>query len=1123
MTLILVATLMGGTILLIWPRFIPTAWIETGVRAVVTGVLGRPITIGAVRVTRLGHIRLNEVVIWRDMERSAPLVRWESFDLAVKLLPLLRGKLAVERVSVNQPELFVQLTEEGRPALDLPMASAPAALGLLVGQASVRQGTVTLLNPDASPRLILRHVNFTGRLESLRGPFRFRIAFTVPDADDRAKVELEGTLSLAEGASAPTWEALLGTVSLSLEGLDWEEASVPEDLKRALAPLAVGLVRRADLHLTLARRSDEAVDVEVRFKAGQVRWKGQGGEPVELTDAALSVAGRYDVASGAVWLKRLHFSIPWMEAEVSGRLEQPQERISFDGSIRGKLTTDKLPRTVREALASQGVDFEGPITWEAALKADPERTAIEGFFELEPTAVTVAGLALKGSGEPARVAFDIERDGERWTIHRIALKSQNGETHLAGTVHWRPPRQTSVDLRVTSRARAEWLAERWDALRPTAPRAVTASGEITAEVTVRGLVEGLTLAGTLDATDVFLALDGREVKARGEPATVQAALELKKQTLVVRRAEVRLPEATASLRGKLSLQATRPRYDLQADLRIDADGLQRRLGDTILRLPEGVTVSGSLEAKATVTRFKRTLGLGLDVDATALEVHWGSEGAKTAGVPARLRFSGQLERGLELDQFRVDVGPMMMSFAGRVDEGWKTASLTYEGSVSDLASLPTLWRPLATQSLRGGVALRGILKWAEGRTAVHGSADFYNASLTLAGDPPVTLGLHGTITHSPSSFFTDRLLLTVDEQPITVTTTIERKASGLRGISLVKAGRIDLTNLWAHLASPTEAEDSSSGGSWGKLVAGAIKDGAQLHGRVQAEALRIAPYTLTDLDMEVTSARGVVRVPRLDFGLNGGKAHHTLTVDMTRHEPVVTTTIAWRGLGADPNLRPFLERVFPNLFVTGSMDFSARYVGSGADVAQVTETLEGTSTMVVHGGYLLSDPTPQKTRKVFPTLSLSHYAFERAHIETRTVAGRAHNIMRFEAPTINLRMRGWTDNRTGEIDYVMVVDLVENLGLGSFRNQIPDALESASELEIAHITGTLNEQKVEYLSPEVNKIKETLKSLLGLKALQRFLVEMSAEEKAAYLKGTVGSVLGAATKPFRYLTRTLNR
>ncbi|MDA2917867.1 hypothetical protein MYX64_13685, partial [Nitrospinae bacterium AH_259_B05_G02_I21] len=72
-----------------------------------------------------------------------------------------------------------------------------------------------------------------------------------------------------------------------------------------------------------------------------------------------------------------------------------------------------------------------------------------------------------------------------------------------------------------------------------------------------------------------------------------------------------------------------PRYDLQADLRIDADGLQRRLGDTILRLPEGVTVSGSLEAKATVTRFKRTLGLGLDVDATALEVHWGSEGAKT--------------------------------------------------------------------------------------------------------------------------------------------------------------------------------------------------------------------------------------------------------------------------------------------------------------------------------------------------------------------------------------------------------------------------------------------------------------------------------------------------------------
>ncbi|MCH6567147.1 MAG: hypothetical protein IH801_02125, partial [Nitrospinae bacterium] len=50
----------------------------------------------------------------------------------------------------------------------------------------------------------------------------------------------------------------------------------------------------------------------------------------------------------------------------------------------------------------------------------------------------------------------------------------------------------------------------------------------------------------------------------------------------------------------------------------------------------------------------------------------------------------------------------------------------------------------------------------------------------------------------------------------------------------------------------------------------------------------------------------------------------------------------------------------------------------------------------------------------------------------------------------------------------------------------------------------------------------TLQSLLGLEALQGFLGSMSAEEKAAYLKGTVGSVLGAATSPFRYLTRRLN-
>ena len=91
-----------------------------------------------------------------------------------------------------------------------------------------------------------------------------------------------------------------------------------------------------------------------------------------------------------------------------------------------------------------------------------------------------------------------------------------------------------------------------------------------------------------------------------------------------------------------------------------------------------------------------------------------------------------------------------------------------------------------------------------------------------------------------------------------------------------------------------------------------------------------------------------------------------------------------------------------------------------------------------------------------------------------------------------------------------------------FRDKIPDTLESASRVEIAHITGTIDDRRIEFFRPRAFKIQETLQSLLGLEALQGFLRSMSAEEKAAYLKGTVGSVLGAATSPFRYLTRRLN-
>ncbi len=56
----------------------------------------------------------------------------------------------------------------------------------------------------------------------------------------------------------------------------------------------------------------------------------------------------------------------------------------------------------------------------------------------------------------------------------------------------------------------------------------------------------------------------------------------------------------------------------------------------------------------------------------------------------------------------------------------------------------------------------------------------------------------------------------------------------------------------------------------------------------------------------------------------------------------------------------------------------------------------------------------------------------------------------------------------------------------------------------------------------MTKIKDTLKSLLGLKALQNLLAGMSEEEKANYREGKVGGLLGAAIKPFRYLKRKLH-
>ena len=88
----------------------------------------------------------------------------------------------------------------------------------------------------------------------------------------------------------------------------------------------------------------------------------------------------------------------------------------------------------------------------------------------------------------------------------------------------------------------------------------------------------------------------------------------------------------------------------------------------------------------------------------------------------------------------------------------------------------------------------------------------------------------------------------------------------------------------------------------------------------------------------------------LDFSLVGGEAHHVLTFDLTGPEPALEATVDWFGLGADPNIRALLDRVFPSIFVTGSLKLSAKGAGSIGNSAKLKETLEGTSTIMVNRG-----------------------------------------------------------------------------------------------------------------------------------------------------------------------------
>jgi hypothetical protein len=343
--------------------------------------LGTKVTARSFRLGVIKGLSLEGVEASSSFTGGSYQLALEKVIFRHRLLPLLTGRVNVERIVLDRPRLLLAETGKTPPrrSTSAPAAAAlPAALSLRVEEAAVRGGSLELRSRDLPAPVIVSGLDLKLReldLDPARGPFlagltgEGEVAIeSITFARTRVR-EAEGRLRIAEG-------------KLETEGVRFVtdegrfEAKLVARLERL--PLAYSLVLKGDpLDLNVAAGAGkgggfgpalldltgEGVGPESAGLNGQGRLKLEAGSfpSAPLLKAIEAVLGRTRLVGARYRASETPFRIERGRVLFEGfRLDADQVGLEAGGAIdlAGPLNLTVAVRTPREGLAVGGVSSD---------------------------------------------------------------------------------------------------------------------------------------------------------------------------------------------------------------------------------------------------------------------------------------------------------------------------------------------------------------------------------------------------------------------------------------------------------------------------------------------------------------------------------------------------------------------------------------------------------------------------------------------------------------------------------------------------------------------------------------------------------------------------------------------
>ena len=323
--------------IIVVPLFLSADSYKGQILARVRDATGRDMTIGGpLSLSLFPDVRVeaSDVVLANAPGAATPaMAKLKKLDVAVKLIPLLSGRFEVERLSLVDPQIDLEIDAQGRPSwsfaesaatLPAPASGAvppknPSMMGLAalsrleVKDVSISNGTIVLLDRRTNQRDELQNVALTVSAPSLDAPFTMNgsAIWRGQKVTISAKLDNTGALVRSGGKSGMTLALDAKPIVLKLAG------SVANSGEGAHGGLAF----------------DGKVDLAVPSVRDLVAWSGR---PVALPKrglGALALSGKVHAENGIAKFDDASFSLDGIKASGALTLDATQAHPKITGAL----------------------------------------------------------------------------------------------------------------------------------------------------------------------------------------------------------------------------------------------------------------------------------------------------------------------------------------------------------------------------------------------------------------------------------------------------------------------------------------------------------------------------------------------------------------------------------------------------------------------------------------------------------------------------------------------------------------------------------------------------------------------------------------------------------------------